>query len=166
MDDYQELKKALAIDKYSLDDEIIRQPSLFFMVAEAHTTAAAMRDALKEKLAQLDASLYGKIRIKLENEGSKFTEAYIKNEIEIAPKRVKASRAYLESKEQTDKLLALKEAFAQRNYMIRDLCNLYVTGYFESNSIKQNTEMKDVSYSIRKGKINEVRKKKREKVNE
>ena len=52
-----ELKEQLAIDKGVLDDEVIRQPVLFYAISEQLTDASAERDAAKEELANVDADL-------------------------------------------------------------------------------------------------------------
>lgn len=129
-----ELKKLLAIDKANLDDEVARQPMLFYEIAEKCEEASAQADTLKEHLASVDAGLDGEIRQDLD--GEKYTEAMVKNQIILDKAHVEAYKQYLSAKTTAGKLTALKDAFKQRGYMLRDLASLYSASYFEQSSIQ------------------------------
>ena len=60
-----DLQESLTIDKSVLDDEVIRQPVLFYTVSEMLVDALAERDAAKEELNSVDADLDGIWRRKL-----------------------------------------------------------------------------------------------------
>lgn len=134
-----ELRAYLEIDKHSLDDEIVKQPSLFFRASEAYVEAVAERDACKEELATIDAELDGKVRHDLDVAGDKITEAIVKNEIQSHKKHSAAFDTYMIAKTKADQLLALKEAFHQRGYMLRDLASLFVASYYENSSVQGNS---------------------------
>ena len=102
---------------------------LLFQISEAFVQAAAERDMLKEQLATTDAKLDGDIRSDLGD--IKFTEAVVKNQVQMHKKHDQAMLKYLDAKRQADLLFHLKEAFQTRSYMIRDLCSLYNANYFE-----------------------------------
>src|SRR5229473_1296415 len=116
-----ELKQHLAIDKSMLDDEVIRQPVLFYTISEALTEALAKRDGAKETLAFVDAEVDNACRKKLSKGDIKITEKMVQNYVQCSHEHGKAFDNYLEAKTNADKLLALKEAFQQRSYMLRDL---------------------------------------------
>ena len=128
------LRAGLKIDKLALDEELIRQPSLFYEVSEAVTAAIAHRDFLKDELASIDAALDGVARAKLDKMHDKVTEAMVKGFIQTNPKHEKAFADYCKAKTEADQLLALKEAFHQRSYMLRELCSLFVANYYERSS--------------------------------
>ena len=130
------LKERLKIDKSQLDREVSEQPMLFFDAAEAYEEAIAERDTLKEALATVDAELDGIVRVKLEKRHDKYTEAMVKNGIQLDPKHEKAFKAYLDAKTRAGKLESMKDSFKQRSYMVRDLASLYVASYFEQSSIQ------------------------------
>lgn len=132
-----DLHKYLTIEKLALDDEVINQPTLFYMVSEQLTLAMAERDAAKENLANVDASLYSKWRLKLSKiKNSRVTDAEVNNQVQCSQEHEEAFNQFLTAKTQAEKLIALKEAFQQRSYMLRDLVALYTANYFEDSSLK------------------------------
>jgi len=136
--DIKELKSLLVIDKAKLDDEVSRQPMLLFEVSEAYVQAAAERDACKEELTSIDANLDGDVRAKLSRSEDKVTEAMVKNAVQTHQKHQDAFDTYLTSKTKADELQALKEAFLQRGYMLRDLAQLFLASYYENTSVGQS----------------------------
>jgi hypothetical protein len=128
-----EYAKCLQIDKNNIDDELVRQPTLLYQVSEAYIEAVAVRDTKKDELATIDAELDAELRA--EAGDTKTTEAKIKNEIQVHPEHQSASKAFNEAKHEADKLLVLKEAVAQRGYVLRDLAQLAVANFFETSSI-------------------------------
>lgn len=150
-----EFRRYLQIDKNALDDELISHPQLLFRVSEAYVEAVAERDALKENLLTVDASLDQEIRGELE--GGKVTEAIVKNLIQLHPKHKAASDAYLMSKHKADVLAALKDAFGTRGYMLRDLCQLYTANYFENSSVKDSAAADAATYRRNRQRLAEAR---------
>lgn len=145
----EEFKGYLKIDKSALDDEIIQQPQLFFEVSEAYVEAVAVRDSKKEELAQIDAELDAKYRNSLE----KATEGTIKAKIQTDKKHGTAFTAYINAKELADSLLALKEAFQQRGYMLRDLVSLHTANYYETSSARGTGQTEDFAYHRRRERL-------------
>lgn len=129
-----EFRAYLKINKHALDDEIVQQPMLLYQVSEAFVEAVAQRDALKEALATIDARLDGSIRKRLEDQ--KVTEAMVKNLVQTDVDHEEASTAYMEAKQQADVLGVLRDAFASRGYMLRDLVQLTAAGYYEQTSMR------------------------------
>lgn len=146
-----EFRRYLQIDKLALDDEIIRQPSLFFEVSEAYAEAAVDRDGLKEYLITIDAQLDAKIRAELGD--AKATEAMIKGRIQTDKEHQSAVNDWLTAKAKADQLGALKEAFQQRSYMLRDLVSLHTANYFEQSAIRSDAASDAVVYSKRRARL-------------
>jgi uncharacterized membrane protein YheB (UPF0754 family) len=138
-----EFKKYLQIDKHALDECVMQQPHLFFQVSEAFMQAAAKRDALKEELAVVDAKLDAEVREDLEKSDIKITEAKVKSNIGTDKRHEAAFRKYIAAKEHADVLMALKDAFQQRSYMLRDMVQLYATNYFEDSSMSSRDLTRD-----------------------
>ncbi len=151
MTDIDELKSFLRIDKSSLDDELVQQPMLLWRVSEAYVQAAAQRDSLKEALGVVDAELDGVVRNQFRDE--KVTEALIKGQIQTNTKHKKAQEAYLKAVQEAALLSALKDAFSQRSYMLRDLVQLHVTGYFQESSVKGTNETDTFTYQQRRKRL-------------
>lgn len=152
-----DLQAQLAIDKSTLDDEVIRQPVLFYTISEALTDANAERDAAKEELATVDADLDGHWRKKLSKVQDKITEKMVQNCVQTSPEHEKAFDAYLAAKTKADKLSALKDAFQQRSYMLRDLVSLYSANYYEEASIKPSRAQEASHYAQNRERMSNAR---------
>jgi len=149
MIEIEEFRKYLLIDKLSLDDELAHQSELFFKVSEAYINAMDMRDNMKEGLATVDALLDGEIRAKSE----KITEAQVKSQIQVHVRHQNAFTAYLDAKTTADRLGALKEAFGQRAYMLKDLCALIVSRFYETNSVQGTNASDTIAYQQRRKRL-------------
>lgn len=152
-----DLQQQLAIDKATLDDEVIRQPVLFYNISEQLTDAIAERDAAKEELNSIDAELDGTWRRKLSKADSKVTEKMVANCVQTSAEHEKAFDMWLTAKTKADKLLALKEAFQQRSYMLRDLVSLYSANYYEDSSIKPSRAQEASHYAVTRARISNAR---------
>lgn len=152
-----ELKANLAIDKMALDDEVIRQPSLFYEISEALTEAAAERDAAKEELATVDAEIDGRVRAKFAKGDMKATDKTVASHVLIDSAHEKAFTSWLTAKTKADKLEALKDAFKQRSYMLRDLVALYTANYYEESSVKPSRAQEASQYSANRSRISNAR---------
>ena len=148
MDKIEQLRSKLLIDKHNLDDELIHQPMLLFEVSDGAIEASAERDLRKEELAMVDARLDTEVRRDLSISGEKFTEAMVKSGVLLHKDHQAASDAFYAAKERADTLGALKEAFQQRGYMLRDLASLAVANYYEYSSV-QGTSSTDTSAYIK-----------------
>lgn len=147
----EEWRGYLAIDKMALDDEVVRQPSLFYEVSEAYAEAVVERDACKEQLAMTDAELDAEIRVKAGDE--KITETAVKGRVQVSKKHKKSFDEYLAAKEYADKLDALKDAFKQRSSMLRDLASLFVANYFEESGLKGSYSSDKAVYETRRERL-------------
>jgi len=142
-----ELQENLAIDKTVLDDEVIRQPVLFYTISEQLTEALAVRDAAKEELSTVDADMDHYWRNELGKGGKRVTDKMILSCVQTSLEHEMAFKKYLEAKTRADKLLALKEAFQQRSYMLRDLVSLYSANYYEESSLKPSKAQEASHYA-------------------
>lgn len=152
-----DLQQQLAIDKLVLDDEVIRQPVLFYSISEMLVDALAERDGAKEDLAATDADLDGEWRKKLAKLYDKVTEQMVKNHVQTDIRHEQAFDSYLDAKTRADKLLALKEAFQQRSYMLRDLVSLYSANYYETSSMKPTQTQEASHYALNRARISNAR---------
>lgn len=152
-----DLKEQLAIDKSVLDDEVIRQPVLFYTISEMLTEALAERDAAKEELSAVDADIDSRGRKALNKNGEKVTEQMVKNYVQTSLEHEQAFDDYLDAKTKADKLLALKEAFQQRSYMLRDLVSLYSANYYETSSMKPTHAQEASHYAANRTRLANAR---------
>jgi hypothetical protein len=117
----RELKRALVIDADDLDGCLVNQPGYFFNAAEAFSAANAARDMAKLELKELMAQLDGDIRRQAIDNDEKLTEVALTNRITILPNVKSAQRRLLQLSKDADDLQALKEAYVQRSYALKDL---------------------------------------------
>lgn len=151
------LKAGLAIDKNSLDDILIHQPDLLYDIGLMYVQAVDIRDVLKSELAEKDAEICEEIREENKDVKPKLTEACLTNQVLMDDKHKRAYSKYSDAKREAAELGELKDAYSQRSYMIKDLCNLYINEYFirsaESiGTVKDNTaaEAKEAQSSRRR----------------
>ena len=134
MFDIAQLKTALFIDKNDLDEELIRQPSLFWNVGNLLTLAVSQRDGCKNQIEEATAELDSQFRRQAQEAEEKITETAIRSKIEASVLMQKLKTNYLALKLEADQLQVLREAFTQRAYVLKDLVSLYVAGYFAQAS--------------------------------
>ena len=148
-----EFRGYLKIDKLALDDALQHQPSLLFKVSEAYELALADRDTLKDQLVTCEANLDVAFRKQLDANKIKYTEGSIKSLITIDKVRLNNVTLYNQARRKAAQLMALKEAFKERGYMLREMCSLYVSNYFEQNSSRPTPDSDAIAYNQRKAKI-------------
>ena len=152
----KEFEAALLIDKHNLDTEILSQADLFYRVAQRYAEAVSIRDEMHEVLKETDAEV--NLAIRHENSGTKITEAQINATVLKHKFHMEAFGNWLTAKEEADKAGNLKEAFIQRSYMLRDLAQLYIAGYFSEKSVSADNETsKDAVYQKHKSRLAERR---------
>lgn len=154
--DLIEFEQALIIDKHDLDTELLSQADLFYRVAQEYAEAVSIKDAQYEFLKETDAKL--NLLIRKQFEGIKITEAQISASVLNHDEHKAVFQEWLGDKEKADKIGHLKEAFIQRSYMLRDLAQLYIAGYFSEKSISaDNSTSKHAVYEKRKERMRKRR---------
>lgn len=137
----------LLIDQHALDRELIRQAHTYHEIAIAYAEAVSKRDAAYENIKTVDANLYFHLRQTYEAEGTKITESLLSQKVLTHPEHTRAHGEHNLLKLEADKLMALKDAFGQRSYMLRDMVQLYTTGYFTENSVSgKESVASDIGY--------------------
>ena len=156
--DLTEIEAALLIDKHDLDTELLSQADLFYRVAQEYTKAVSIKDEAYELMKETDANLNLSIREAAEQAQEKITEAKISATVLSHDQHSQIFSKWLNAKEESDKLGHLKEAFIQRSYMLRDLAQLYIAGYYSEKSVSaENVTSKDAVYKKRKERMRRKR---------
>lgn len=137
MEKLDEFQAMLMIDHNQLDVELCRQPSIFMEVGSNAVYAGAVVETLKGDLKEAEAKIGLILRAEFEDKGKKVTEAIITASVatqkHIVKHREKLGDALLTYQEWQ----CLRDAFMQRGFILRDLAQLYIAGYFSSDSVKQ-----------------------------
>jgi hypothetical protein len=121
-----DIAEGLRIDRDDLDGCLVEQPDRYYHVALAHSEAVARRDAAKLDFEHVVANLDVKIRADAAAANEKTTEAGIQRELQLDDLYVEAKKKHLEASAEVDRIQALKEAFQQRSFMLRELVALTI----------------------------------------
>lgn len=157
-------QQSLKIDKNNLDEMLIEQPQLFNDVSEQAALATSRADQAKDDLKRTEARLFMQTRRKFMDNNEKATEAVINAAVTKHSKRKEAYTAWIEAQREASEWDALKGSFLQRSFVLRDLCGLYISGYYGESSVAGSTrKMDDAQHESRVDAMNKAREKAREK---
>jgi hypothetical protein len=130
LQEIQEFEKLVGVDKYALDDNLEQQPDLFYRVSRAYEMASAEAEQAKldqdKTYAELDASY----REDMAKAGEKVTENTVKQAVAADPTMRAAIGFAARKREIMGRWRALKDAYSQRINVLRELTQLYSSGYF------------------------------------
>lgn len=121
------LERHLRIDRDDLDTCLIEQPDRYYHVAMACAVAVSDREAAKLDLEDLSAKLDKDIRARAASREEKITEAKIQQEIKSDSDYQEQRALLAQIDARIGALQALKEAFSQRSFMLRELVALTVS---------------------------------------
>lgn len=156
--DIEELESYLRIDKHDLDLAVSRHAELLHRVSKDLAFAINDRDLAKKELEDQYAVTTLAIRDSNTKNGVKCTEDQIKQLAQVDDDYNDAQQNYLVARLHCDKLMALKEAFIARGYMIREMCQLWVANYFADSAIKTDSPTAEqVRYDMARSAIAEKR---------
>jgi hypothetical protein len=128
--DSREYAAALRIDKNALDEALIEQPDLFYRIAEALAMAISRRDAAKQELEIVEAETDRAVRVSMARGGEKTTEPGIKNAVRLHKDVIAATNELGDLQTEVGKISAMKEAYQQRSYVLKDLVALHIRSYY------------------------------------
>jgi hypothetical protein len=134
--DPDELRTKLRLDRNALDDEVEQQAEIFGEVGEAAAYAKSAVDSLEEELKELEATLDSEAREDAEANDDRITENAIKARVAGDASRKVMVIKLLGARDLQRRLDALTTAFRQRSYMLRDMVDLNLAGYYTSTSMK------------------------------
>ena len=125
-----DLQANLKIDKNDLDNELIKQPTHYYRVAKEFANAVARRDAAKLELSREAARLDREIRQEARDAKEKITETEVLKLVQEHEDYGWAMQGFQDAEKEVNLLQALKEAFTQRSYVLKDLVGLWTQGYY------------------------------------
>jgi hypothetical protein len=122
----EDLRDQLSINKDDLDTSLVEQPDLYYHVAECYSESVAERDASKLDLEQAIAGLDEQLRQEAAAREEKVTETLIQRRLATHPRIQELERNALRLRAEVDKWQALKEAYQQRSFMLRELVQMLI----------------------------------------
>jgi len=132
----QEAREKLLINKNNLDEECKHQPELYYEVASNSVKAISERDRLKEEKDATWSKTFITNKMEGRLEGKSLSDKTAETFADTDEYVLKSNADYLKAKEEADEWIALKESYQQRALMLKELCGLYVAGYFGEISVK------------------------------
>lgn len=117
----------LSIDRDDLDECWVKQPELFYQVANAHVQAIARKDAVKLEVEECEAEENQKIRAAAVKAGEKVTEGAIGERLRLNKKYSDLQHQLLDCQAELKAWEALKEAYGQRSFALRDLVAMHIS---------------------------------------
>lgn len=159
-DRFMDLRDALKIDRDGLDDELVAQPQNYFEAARGVAMAISRRDKARDERDKVRAAAYLRVRTKLEKRGDKVTEAVINNSIELDDEVRTAETAVRDAAERAGLWEALEKAWSQRGYALKDLVQLHVMSYSQSDSSRAGdaAKLREGGYARNRERLAEARK--------
>ncbi len=136
------LEGALEIDDNNLDGVVREHPVFFYEVGSLYAELVAWRDTAKDNLSQTRHTINLKVREESAAEGKKLTESNITALIETDGSVIEAGLELANAAELLGKVAALRDAFTQRSFAIRDIVSLTVHTHLTSSSINASSNEK------------------------
>ena len=130
----QEIRDQISINRNSLDDELIRQPDMLYRVGELYARVADARDAAKDTLKSTKAESADRARRRITEGGERATDARTEEQTLLDDAYKQALENYHVGELMVNRVTALRDAVAQRGYVLRDLVQLYQSEYFVKDS--------------------------------
>lgn len=119
-------EQTLMVDQDNLDEEVIRQPELYYHVSEQLVYAIDARDTLKKEIEELEAEVDNKVRALAERNEDKVTEPFVKKQIAANEDVQELQRKFLKAKKTAALWEAMKESYGQRSYAVNKLADLII----------------------------------------
>lgn len=134
------LEEGLRIDKASLDKALLEQPELYYHVSKQLADLVSQRDAAKQYISEVEARVDATVRKSLAEAETKATVDQISAAKQRHPDVRDAVDAHLDLSHAVGQFGALKEAFTQRSYVLKDMVSLYISNYYSDSMGKQNSD--------------------------
>jgi len=118
-----QISDALQIDETKLEDELLRQPSLFFYWSMAWALSARKRRMQKLATRQIEAELTKGFRMEMaaENPGLRVTEKMINDYLAEHPAYHEAQKELIKAEYMEDMLNVAKDAFKEKFNVLLEL---------------------------------------------
>lgn len=152
-----DLEQGLRIDENNLDEALLTHPDFFYRISKQLALLISRRDEVTQEKKEAEARVDTELRHNSEVGNYKLTEPQIKNLIQSDSDIIKITEEFLELSRQVGQWSALKEAFVQRSYMLKSLCELYISNYFGSTTEGSSARMKDYDAETNRREMDRLR---------
>ena len=132
----------LAIDKHSLDTELLTQAQKMMRYSAAHAQAQFDRDRAKQALDVTKANLDASIRKELTDQQVKFTEAVVDGKIRTAPNFLEEQSKFQDAEYKVNLLMGAVMAMNARKVALENLVRLFLSGYWADPRVQGGGTLK------------------------
>lgn len=129
----EQYEEGLQIDQNALEDALQSQVPSYYEVSKRLSEAESRRDAAKHYLKTVEARVDDEIRRKAKEDGEKITEGAVAARLLVDEAVTEANNLYMDASAQYRDLVALKEAYSQRSYMLKELISLWIANYYSGD---------------------------------
>lgn len=155
-----DLEPGLQIDENAMEEALLAQPDSYYKVSKRLALVISRRDAAKQELAEVEARADAKIRRDAELAEEKITEREVKSQKRLDTDVKTAGSNVLTLNYHVGELTALKEAFQQRSYALKELVALYIANYYgDLPSGQMSRQLRNVDATIAKDAMSKLRRK-------
>lgn len=154
----EEAQRGLRIDRHSIDEAILEQSVLFYDVSNNLVLAKEEKDRLKDEMESLGAEISNDKREEFQDDKIKFTEHALKEEVALDKNYIKSKKRYNQSYSDLRKWEAMKEAYMQRSYMLKELARLWSANYYGDTSLSGGNDVKEFAATSNRKKLSVDRK--------
>ena len=144
VDSYDYYSGKLRINEHDLNTTIREHPEYLYHVGKECALAVSRRDGLKDEMKRAMAN----VLLKAKNGVEKCTDTQANAKVDLDREVIAARKAYMDACLESDLWAELKDAFLQRGYALKDLCNMYLANYYSETSVKgpQSGAARDIEY--------------------
>lgn len=142
---FERLEQRIRIDRDHLERACVEQPDLLYDVAAGVSFRRSQRDELKKALEEYEATQYVHIRRQAANAEERMTEGEVRARMvsDVDHRRITADLGRVN--EALLKWEALKEAYLQRSYMLKELVSLYLARYYGDPARSAENRIREVA---------------------
>lgn len=130
-----EFRSKLAYDTDGITVTVTEHPEQFERVGRGAAFATARHDSLKYDVELEEARVAKIVREDAAAEDKKLTDKAVETEVAATASVQRLKRELLEAKSELGQWAALKEAWAQRSYMLKESVSIYLARMTGSSSV-------------------------------
>lgn len=153
----EDLQRGLRIDQHALEDSCREHAELFYKVANEYTNFVSLRDEAKQDLSETEATADARIRHDIELSGDKVTEKAVESAKLLDAQVKRARERVMDYNRIVGEWNALKEAYSQRGYVLKDMVQLYLARYYSDMDHTSNRAREGRAANIKERARNERR---------
>lgn len=120
----------LQIDEHGLEEALQSQVTSYYEVSKRMSLEISRRDAAKQYLKSVEARVDAQIRRKAKDDGEKITEPGVEARRISDEEVLAATHVLMDAEARVRDITALKEAFSQRSYVLKDMVSLWISNYY------------------------------------